>query len=108
MITTHFSNLKLYADKTSGMVNAAMVFDLDKLVPLYQLEVGRPGSSFSLEVASQSGLPADIIAVAQEGIGTKQIDIERLLGNLENEKRKLVEKNDILAKKDADLSSLRA
>ena len=107
VITTHFSNLKLYADKTRGMVNAAMVFDLDKLVPLYHLEVGRPGSSFSLEVASQSGLPADVIAVAQKGIGTKQIDIERLLGNLENEKRKLVEQNNILAKKDADLSSLR-
>jgi DNA mismatch repair protein MutS2 len=106
VITTHFSNLKLYADKTSGMVNAAMVFDLDRLIPLYQLEVGHPGSSFSLEVASQSGLPADIIALAQEGIGANQIDIERLLGNLENEKRKLVEQNEKLAKKDAALSSL--
>ncbi|RLD24080.1 MAG: endonuclease MutS2, partial [Bacteroidetes bacterium] len=106
IITTHFSNLKLYADKSSGMVNAAMVFDLDRLIPLYQLEVGRPGSSFSLEVASQSGLPAEIIALAQEGIGANQIDIERLLGNLENEKRKLVEQNEMLAKKDAALSSL--
>lgn len=107
IITTHFSNLKLYADKSSRMINAAMVFDLDRLVPLYELEVGRPGSSFSLEVASQSGLPADVIKVAQQGIGTSQIDIERLLGKLENEKRKLDEQNDELAKKDAALTSLK-
>ena len=106
VITTHFSNLKIYADKTPGIINAAMVFDLDKLIPLYELEVGRPGSSFSLEVASQSGLPAEIIHVAQEGIGANQIDIERLLGKLEHEKRKLDEQNEKLAKKEIALSTL--
>ena len=107
VITTHFSNLKIYADKTPGIINAAMVFDLDKLIPLYELEVGRPGSSFSLEVALQSGLPADVIQIAQEGIGANQIDIERLLGKLENEKRKLDEQNEKLAKKDEALSNLK-
>ena len=107
VITTHFSNLKLYADKTKSMINAAMVFDLDKLVPLYELEVGRPGSSFSLEVASQSGLPAEVIQIAQQGIGTSQIDIERLLGKLENEKRKLDEQTDEITKKDAALTILK-
>jgi DNA mismatch repair protein MutS2 len=106
VITTHFSNLKIYADKTAGIINAAMVFDLDHLNPLYELEAGRPGSSFSLEVASQSGLPADVIQDAQEGIGANQIDIERLLGKLEHEKRKLDEQNEELAKKDAALSTL--
>ena len=106
VITTHFSNLKLYADKSSSMINAAMVFDLDNLIPLYELEVGRPGSSFSLEVASQSGLPTEVIKVAQEGIGTSQIDIERLLGKLEHEKRQLMLKNDEIARKDATLTAL--
>jgi len=107
VITTHFSNLKIYADNAGGMVNAAMVFDLDKLVPLYKLEVGHPGSSFSLEVAAQSGLPEDVINMAQQGIGAKQIDIERLLGRLENEKRKLEEQNERLARKDAKLTVLK-
>ena len=104
VITTHFSNLKLYADKTQGIVNAAMIFDLDKLTPTYALEIGRPGSSFSLEVAAQSGLPKDIIQVAQAGIGANQIDIERLLGKLENEKRKLSEQNERITRKDRELT----
>jgi DNA mismatch repair protein MutS2 len=106
IITTHFSNLKLYAEKEEGVTNAAMMFDLDNLTPLYQLQSGRPGSSFSLEVARHSGLPQDVIEIAQKGIGAKQIDIERLLGNLEDEKRKLAAENQRLESKNAELSSL--
>jgi DNA mismatch repair protein MutS2 len=107
VITTHFSNLKLYADKTAGIINAAMVFDLDKLLPLYELELGHPGSSYSLEVASQSGLPADIIAAAREGIGTDQIDVERLLRKLAQEKRNFDEQKAKLVQKDEALTSLK-
>jgi DNA mismatch repair protein MutS2 len=107
IITTHFSNLKVYADKTEGMVNAAMVFDIDQLKPLYQLETGRPGSSFSLEVALQVGLPKDVIKLAEEGVGTSQIDIEKLLNKLEAEKQQYTEQNIKLARKEEDLARLR-
>lgn len=107
VITTHFSNLKIFAEKSPGIINGAMVFDLDKLKPLYELEIGRPGSSFSLEVAAQSGLPENVIKDAQEGVGVNQVDIEKLLGKLENEKRKLEEQNHELSKKDKELTSLK-
>ena len=107
VITTHFSNLKLFAENSSGIINGAMVFDLEKLKPLYELEIGRPGSSFSLEVAAQSGLPEKVIEDAQKGVGVNQVDIERLLGKLESEKRKLEEQNNELSKKEKELTALK-
>ena len=107
VITTHFSNLKIFAENSSGIINGAMIFDLDKLKPLYELEIGRPGSSFSLEVAAQSGLPEKVIKDAQKGVGVNQVDIERLLGKLESEKRKLEEQNNQLSKKEKELTALK-
>jgi DNA mismatch repair protein MutS2 len=107
IITTHFSNLKLYADNTAGLLNAAMLFDLKNLKPLYALEVGRPGSSFSLEVAAKSGLPKSVIKKAEAGVGTNQIEIENLLTRLEDEKRRYELQNKKLAEKDHQLNQLK-
>ena len=107
IITTHFSNLKLFADNTAGMVNAAMLFDLKGLKPLYALEVGRPGSSFSLEVASKSGLPPQVIKHAEEKVGVNQLEIENLLTRLEDEKRRYEQQNKQIAEKDRQLSKLK-
>src|SRR5690606_33641255 len=57
VITTHYANLKAFADKTEGVVNGAMRFDVEKLEPLYELEIGKPGSSFAFEIAKKIGLP---------------------------------------------------
>lgn len=107
VITTHFSNLKLFADNTRGLINGAMLFDLKELRPLYELEVGRPGSSFSLEVAAKSGLPKAVINQAEAGVGANQIEIENLLTRLEDEKRRFEQQNKKLAARDEELNQLK-
>ena len=88
VITTHYSNLKAYADKTPGLVNGAMAYNIDKLEPLYMLEIGKPGSSYAFEIAKKIGLPEKIISSAKEKIGTSQVDFDKLLRELEDEKNK--------------------
>jgi DNA mismatch repair protein MutS2 len=88
VITTHYSNLKAYADKTPGLVNGAMAYNLDKLEPLYILEIGKPGSSYAFEIARKIGLPEKIINASKLKVGTSQVDFDKLLRDLENEKNK--------------------
>jgi DNA mismatch repair protein MutS2 len=86
LITTHYGNLKQVANKHQGLVNGAMRYDVDKLEPLYQLEIGKPGSSFALEIASKIGLSKEIVAYAKQQIGEERVRYDRLLTQLENEK----------------------
>ena len=86
LITTHYGNLKQLANKHQGLVNGAMRYDVDKLEPLYQLEIGKPGSSFALEIASKIGLSKEIVAYAKQQIGEERVRYDRLLTQLENEK----------------------
>lgn len=88
VITTHYGNLKQVASKNHGLVNGAMRYDVDKLEPLYQLEIGKPGSSFALEIASKIGISKDILAYAKEHIGEERVKYDKLLTKLENEKVK--------------------
>lgn len=87
VVTTHYSNLKRFADENEGVVNGAMRFDMDNLEPLFELETGRPGSSFAVEIARKIGLPKAILNAAKEKIGVDQVKMEKLLGQLENDKR---------------------
>lgn len=64
IITTHFQNLKHFADRTKGLVNGAMLYDIQQMKPCYQLAIGKPGSSYAVEVARNIGLPEDIIQAA--------------------------------------------
>jgi DNA mismatch repair protein MutS2 len=86
VVTTHYGNLKQVANKNQGLVNGAMRYDVDRLEPLYQLEIGKPGSSFALEIASKIGLSKEILAYAKEHIGEERVRYDRLLTQLENEK----------------------
>jgi len=104
LITTHYGNLKAYADKTKGVVNGAMRYDLNKLEPLYQLEIGRPGSSFAFEIARKIGLPDAIIQRSREKIDSGQLDMEKLLRDLEAEKNKLSQQNAEARRKDIELN----
>ena len=93
VINTHYTNLKVFADKTPGLVNGAMRFDGEHLEPLYQLEMGRPGSSFAFEIAQKIGLPKGVIDRAKEKLGNQQVNFEKLLKELDIEKRVFSEKN---------------
>jgi DNA mismatch repair protein MutS2 len=100
VITTHYSNLKAYADKTPGLVNGAMAYNIDRLEPLYILEIGKPGSSYAFEIARKIGLPEKIIASSKEKVGSSQVDFDKLLRELENEKNKYREMSQNISAKE--------
>ena len=88
-ITTHYGNLKKLADQQQGIINAAMKFDVKKLEPLYELEIGKPGSSFALEIAGKIGLNKNLLGRAQKKAGISHVQFDRMLNELENEKNQL-------------------
>ncbi len=87
VITTHYTNLKYYADKSQGVVSGAMTFDVQNITPLFRLEMGKPGSSFALEIARKIGLPEDIISSAKDKIGDGQVFIEKQMRDIARDKR---------------------
>ncbi len=94
VVTTHYSNLKLLAGREPGIINGAMLFDLQKLKPLYQLKMGNPGSSFALEIAGEIGFPEEALELAREKTGVSQLDFDRELQTLEVEKQVLSKKQE--------------
>jgi len=103
VVTTHYHNLKKFADATPGIVNAAMRYDLDKMEPLYRLEIGKPGSSFALEIAGKIGLPKEIISRAERLVGKSQVKFETLVNELEAEKKRFEDEHFTMQKKLTDL-----
>ena len=87
VITTHYTNLKHFASLTSGIVNGAMLFDHHLMQPLFQLSIGKPGSSFAFEIARKIGLPEEILARASEKAGVKNINYDRNLKDIARDKR---------------------
>jgi len=84
IVTTHFGNIKIRADKLKNAVNAAMLFDLEHLMPLYQLAIGQAGSSFTFEVAQKIGLNKKVIKKAKSYAQTKQFDYDKLLADVQH------------------------
>ncbi len=105
-ITTHYSNLKAYAEKTEGIINGAMRFNMEHLEPEYALEVGRPGSSFALELAQKSGVQGEVIKNAKSKLGADQLDIEKLLNKLERQKQQLRDRENVLKVKENRVAQL--
>lgn len=89
VITTHYSNLKFYANNSNGVINGAMMFDVQKIQPLFELEIGLPGNSFAFELARKMGLPEHIIKGAEERAGTEFVNIERNLKKIARNKRSI-------------------
>ncbi|WP_316839943.1 endonuclease MutS2 [Pedobacter gandavensis] len=89
VITTHYSNLKLFAGNTPGLENASMLFDNDRMKPMYVLEVGKPGSSYAFEIAQNIGLQKEVLELARAKTGTNQNRIDSLLVDLEREKKQI-------------------
>ncbi len=87
VITTHYTNLKHFASLTEGIVNGAMAFDNHLMQPLFQLTIGKPGSSFAFEIARKIGLPEEILAEASGKAGVKNINYDRHLKDIARDKR---------------------
>lgn len=106
VITTHYSNLKIFAFKTRGLVNASMTFDKDNLQPTYELKVGRPGSSYAFEIAQKSGLSAKVLEYARRRVGEQEGAVDQLLIDLQREKQELEEQIAQLALKEQKADKL--
>lgn len=87
VITTHYDNLKHFAEDTEGLQNGAMLYDRGRMMPLFSLSQGQPGSSFAVEIAKQIGLPAEIIEQAKQLVGDNRIDYDRHLQDIARDKR---------------------
>lgn len=106
VVTTHYSNLKNYAGQTQGIENARMLFDQEKLQPLYMLESGQPGSSYAFEIAHKTGLHEQVISYAKHKVGDKQKRLDDLLIELEREKKHVMELKQRFEEKDAKTKGL--
>jgi DNA mismatch repair protein MutS2 len=106
LITTHYSNLKIYAYKTKGIVNGGMHFDTETLDPTYELKVGKPGSSYAFEIATKSGLPQRVMEYARRRAGKNERAVDQLLLDLQREKAETVEKLQSLEGKQKTLDAL--
>ena len=117
VITTHYTNLKHFASSTEGIENAAMMYDSSKMEPLFQLDIGKPGSSFAFEIARKIGLPEHILQDATDKIGVDHINFDKHLRDIVRDKRywetkrqkiRKVEKSldDLAEKYETDLGSL--
>lgn len=87
VITTHYQNLKHFAEDNEGVVNGAMLYDRHLMQALFQLQIGNPGSSFAVEIARKIGLPEDIIADASEIVGSEYINADKYLQDIVRDKR---------------------
>lgn len=92
VITTHYTNLKLYATASAGVLNGAMQFDVQHIQPLFKLETGVPGNSFAFELARKMGLPQDVLESAQEKAGAGFVDMERQIKSIARNRRRWEEK----------------
>ena len=87
VITTHYQNLKHFADGHDGVVNGAMLYDRHEMRPLFQLSIGQPGSSFAIEIARKTGLPEEVIKDASDIVGSEYIQSDKYLQDIVRDKR---------------------
>ena len=87
VITTHYQNLKHFAEDTPGLVNGAMLYDRRNMRPLFQLSIGYPGSSFAIEIARNIGLPGEVIKDAEEIVGSDYINMDKYLLDIARDKK---------------------
>jgi DNA mismatch repair protein MutS2 len=106
VITTHYTNLKHFASLTDGIVNGAMLFDHHLMQPLFQLSIGKPGSSFAFEIARKIGLPEEILSKASEKAGIKNINYDRNLKDIARDKRYWENKRETIRQHEKRLEEL--
>lgn len=87
VITTHYQNLKHFAEDTAGLINGSMLYDRQLMKPMFRLSIGHPGSSFAIEIARKTGLPREIIDKAQEIVGSDYVNMEKYLLDIQRDRR---------------------
>ena len=103
IITTHYTNLKHFAEQTEGVVNGAMLYDRGAMKPLFQLSIGQAGSSFAIEIARQTGLSESVIRYATELVGEEHIDYDKQLQDIARDKRYWENKRQAIRQKEKQL-----
>jgi DNA mismatch repair protein MutS2 len=93
IVTTHYLNLKVMANKTPGIINGAMAFDEEKLMPLYRLTVGKPGSSYTFSIAERIGLDKSLIQKARQLVESYHFRLDKLLNRAEQDQRQVEQKD---------------
>jgi DNA mismatch repair protein MutS2 len=106
MVTTHYSNLKIFASHTEGLENASMLFNNVEMKPLYMLEVGKPGSSYAFEIAQKIGLPQNVLNLAKKKLSAGQKKVDTLLIDLEREKKQIFDTRLKLEKQQKQVNAL--
>ena len=106
VITTHYTNLKLYASADTGVMNGAMMFDVKNIAPMFRLEMGLPGNSFAFELARKMGLPEYIIKDAESRAGEEFVGIERNLRKIARNRKALDEKLERIKHTDKTLENI--
>lgn len=108
VITTHYQNLKHFAEDTPGLINGSMLYDRHLMQPLFRLSIGNPGSSFAIEIARKTGLPAEIISDAEEIVGSDYINMDKYLLDITRDKRYWENKRTAIRQKEKKLEQLLA
>ena len=98
IVTTHYLNLKIMASKTPGIINGAMAFDEKSLLPMYKLNVGKPGSSYTFAIAERIGLSKELIERAKQLVDENHFTLDKLLNRTEQDLRKLEKREKELQK----------
>lgn len=106
VITTHYQNLKKFADSETGFVNGAMLYDRRNLQPTFELSIGSPGSSFALDIASKIGLKKSILDNAREIVGSEYVNIDKYLSEISRDRRYWANKRMSIKEKERKLDSL--
>lgn len=106
VITTHYANIKYFASRHDGVANGAMAFDVKNIQPLFSLEMGKPGSSFAIEIARKIGLQEDIVRAAVAKAGEDHINLEKQLREIARDKRYWAEKRDRIRLTDRKVEQL--
>jgi len=108
IITTHYQNLKHFAEDSEGIINGAMLYDRHLMQPLFKLSIGNPGSSFAIEIARKIGLPEEVIAAASEKVGSAYIDMDKYLQDIVRDKRYWESKRQNIRQREKKLEELTA
>ncbi len=106
VMTTHYANLKHFASSVNGLINGAMLFDTGLIRPLFRLEIGKPGSSFAIDIARKIGLPEDILNSAADKAGQEHIQFDKHLREIIRDKRYWEEKRERIRVAEKRLQSL--
>ncbi len=108
VVTTHYQNLKHFADETPGLINGSMLYDRHLMQPMFKLSIGSPGSSFAVEIAKKIGLPTDIISKAEEIVGSDYINLDNYLLDITRDKRYWENKRTSIRQKEKKLEQMLA